>query len=838
MDEEAVLSNQDDVAQTTIAELEAAVDALQKDLAFLHQVFDAIQDGVSVLDRDLNVLRVNRWMETMYADQMPLVGQKCYAVYQQRDTLCPWCPSLPTIETGEPHSATVPYPGGGEPRGWIELSAFPVKNQAGEVVSVVEHVKDITERVKVKRALEETAARRESLERIINHSPAVVFLWRTTGRYPVEFVSDNVRQFGYTPDDFYSGRLTYMDIVHPGDRGHFLEDARRYQDSEQDSYEQHYRIVAADGSVHWVEDHAWLMRDEHGVVTHHQGIVLDVTRRHETEVALRQSDERYRNIIEAIPVGIHIYRLDDDDHLVFVEGNPAADRIMEMDSRPLVGMRIEKAFPGFVHAGIIEAYRQVATQGISWYASQLGYQDRHVNVILEVHAFRILPRELGLAFLDITRQKQVEREQRRLLETLRRRSTQLQTAAAASKAASTILDPEQLIIRAVHLIQERFGFYYVGLFLTDESGEYAVLRAGTGEAGRRMLEVGHRLRVGNTSMIGWCIAHGKARIALDVGEEAIRFDNPLLPETRSEMALPLLSRGRKCIGALTVQSRAEAAFTEEDIAVLQSMADQLAIAIENASLHEEIRRYAAELEQRVAERTAELAAVNKELEAFAYSVSHDLRAPLRSMDGFSQALLEDYGDVLDETGRDYLRRVRNASQRMGQLIDDLLTLSRVTRREMHFTRVDLTALARSVARELREMEPERKVEVVIQDGLLARGDPRLMTIVLENLLNNAWKFTGKREEARIEFGSTLVDGGEAYYVRDNGAGFDMAYADKLFGAFQRLHRATEFPGTGVGLATVQRIIHRHGGRVWAEGAVGQGATFYFTLPSVSKEAEK
>ncbi len=234
-------------------------------------------------------------------------------------------------------------------------------------------------------------------------------------------------------------------------------------------------------------------------------------------------------------------------------------------------------------------------------------------------------------------------------------------------------------------------------------------------------------------------------------------------------------------------------------------------------------------EEQLKQRTLELEAANKELEAFTYSVSHDLRAPLRSIDGFSQALLEDYLDKLDEPGKDYLQRVRSAAQRMGVLIDDLLSLSRVTRSDMRSEAVDLSALAQSIAEELRETQPERRVTFIIAPGLTASGDVRLLRVLMENLLSNAWKFTGHHPQARIEFGVTQVSGKETFFVRDDGAGFDMTYVDNLFGVFQRLHSQDEFPGTGIGLATVQRIIHRHGGQVWAKGAVEEGATLYFTL---------
>jgi PAS domain S-box-containing protein len=270
----------------------------------------------------------------------------------------------------------------------------------------------------------------------------------------------------------------------------------------------------------------------------------------------------------------------------------------------------------------------------------------------------------------------------------------------------------------------------------------------------------------------------------------------------------------------------------EVIGVLGTYAD----VTERKRAEEELRTLNLELDQRVRERTAQLEAANKEMEAFSYSVSHDLRAPLRSIDGFSKALLEDYSDKLDDEGQEDLRCVRAASQRMAQLIDDILQLSRISRARLQVARVDLSALAESVLEELRRLEPERRVESAIEPGCVAMADGNLMRIVLENLLGNAWKFTAAKEAARIEFGRTMRDGAPVFYVRDNGAGFDMQYASKLFGAFQRLHTASEFPGTGIGLASVQRIIHRHGGEVWIEGRLDEGATAFFSLPQTANSS--
>ncbi len=234
-------------------------------------------------------------------------------------------------------------------------------------------------------------------------------------------------------------------------------------------------------------------------------------------------------------------------------------------------------------------------------------------------------------------------------------------------------------------------------------------------------------------------------------------------------------------------------------------------------------------EEQLLKSNVELTAVNDELEAFSYSVSHDLRAPLRGIDGFSQRLLTKYTDEFDEKGRHYLERVRAGCLRMGQLIDDLLQLSRVTRSKMKHENVDLSIIAHKIALELKESKLKREVEFVIEDGLRTRGDTHLLRQVLENLLGYAWKYTSKNASAKIEFSTVEHNGKQAFFVRDNGVGFEMNYVDKLFGAFQRLHLESEFPGTGIGLATVKRIIFRHGGEVWAEGEVGKGATFYFAL---------
>lgn len=312
-------------------------------------------------------------------------------------------------------------------------------------------------------------------------------------------------------------------------------------------------------------------------------------------------------------------------------------------------------------------------------------------------------------------------------------------------------------------------------------------------------------------------------------------------QVRANLVVPLL-QGDHLWGLLCIhQCRAPRQWQATEIEFVNQIANHLGVALQHAELlaklqaeiieRQQAEQRAQDLNQGLQQAVTELKAVNKELETFSYSVSHDLRAPLRSIDGFSQALLEDCDEQLDATGHDYLRRIRAATQRMGHLIDDLLTLSRVIRSDMRRESVDLSRIASQICNDLQQADPERQVEFVVQPGTIAQGDSRLLQSVLENLLNNAWKFTVKKTHARIEFGviDAAATSDPTYFVRDNGVGFDMAYADKLFSPFQRLHSISEFPGNGIGLATVQRIVHRHGGRTWAEGALEQGATFYFTL---------
>ncbi len=386
-------------------------------------------------------------------------------------------------------------------------------------------------------------------------------------------------------------------------------------------------------------------------------------------------------------------------------------------------------------------------------------------------------------------------------------------------------DPDDLFQRCVRNLAQAYGarYAFIGLLL-DSGADVRTLAVWAND--------------GLAPNFDYTLEGTPCKDILDLRKELIPRDAArLYPDdtmlaqmgVESYFGTPLVSSSGRMRGLITVMDTKPMLLTRWTAPLLGVFATRVAAELDRKEVTDRLRELNASLEQRVMQRTAELEAANQELKAFSYSVSHDLRAPLRAIDGFSRALLEDYAGLIDTTGKDYLQRVRNSAQHMGTLIDDMLKLSRVTQAPLQPEPVDLGSMAEAVVAQLRRQDPTRDVRVDIAAGLHAVGDPGLLRIMLENLLGNAWKYTGKTAAAQIVFDASQRDGETVFRVCDNGAGFDMQYADKLFGAFQRLHRRDEFEGTGVGLATVRRIVHRHGGRVWAEAEPGRGARFHFTL---------
>jgi PAS domain S-box-containing protein len=583
--------------------------------------------------------------------------------------------------------------------------------------------------------------------------------------------------FGLMPGVEMNDEL-FMRALHPEDRVP-TDLAVREALERRTNFNMEYRVVWPDGTIHWIAAQGKGYYNEDGQAIRMTGVTFEITERKQAEAALKESEELYRKMNQNSPLGMHFYNLNENDQLIFTGANPAADKLLGVNNSQFVGKSIEEAFPPLAQTEVPQRYRDAAANGVLWSTEQINYEDGQIRGAFEVKAFQTTPRNMVSVFADITARKQAEealKDSEARFRLLAENSTDMISRhdmqgvyLYVSPACRALLgyEPEELIGHSA------FEFIHPDdISRINQSRSYIINL-------RVVSTVVYRIRCKNEQYV-WFETTSHAVIDQDTG---------------SVMEIHAASRD------ITARKYAE----------------------------EEIHKLNNELEQRVRERTAQLETINKELEAFSYSVSHDLRAPLRGIDGWSQALLEDYQDKIDEQGRQYIDRVRSETQRMGHLIDDMLQLSRLTRAEMIKEPVDLSAVAQFIVECLKRDEPQRQVDFNIQAGVTAVGDSRLLEIVLGNLLGNAFKFTGKCADARIEFGQTDMQGLCVFFVRDNGAGFDMTYAQKLFGAFQRMHKVSEFPGTGVGLATVQRIIHRHGGRVWAEAEVGRGATFYFTL---------
>jgi signal transduction histidine kinase len=380
----------------------------------------------------------------------------------------------------------------------------------------------------------------------------------------------------------------------------------------------------------------------------------------------------------------------------------------------------------------------------------------------------------------------------------------------------------------VELIRSHFNYYYVGLFFADENFEKLVLRAATGEMGQKLLATGHSFQIGNSSIVGWSVANNQARIAVVAEEDAVRLNNPILPLTRSELALPLRARG-KVIGAMTFQSQLESAFTESDITALQTMADQVANAIENARLFDERMNLITELERK-----------NAELEEFAYTVSHDLKSPLVTMRGFLGYLAKDaHAGDLDRFDKD-LKRVIEATSRMQALLSDLLELSKIGRVDDKNEQIDFATLTRDSLQLILATNENHNDLLEVEESMpLVFGSRVRMEQLVQNLLGNAIKFMGNQSSPKIKVGTAGVDTRSNYpifFVSDNGIGIEPKFHDQVFGLFNRLH--PELEGTGVGLTLVKRIIELQGGRIWID-SIGEnkGTTFYFTLPPANTNDE-
>jgi len=537
----------------------------------------------------------------------------------------------------------------------------------------------------------------------------------------------------------------------------------------------------------------------------------DITERRRAEQELC----KLASIVEHTESGVAISSGD-----TFELVNPAFARMHGYAVEELIGTPVAQIFAPEFRAQVPEHIWAAKERGrLTFEAPHLRKDGTVFPALIQVTAVRDeqgKPLYRIATVIDISERKQAE-------DKLQRYTKRLENLQEIDRAVLAARSPEKIAQAALHHIQDLMPCLRASVVVFDFETKEGVVIA---------TQVCRETKIGTGAR--WPITAFELVETLEQGKPVVVDDllsRPLSPimkalqeeGVRSYINVPLISKG-EFIGTVNLASEKPGAFSNEDVEIAREIANSLAIAIQQARLHEQVQRHAVELEQRVAERTAEL-------EAFSYSVSHDLRSPLRAIDGFSRILQEDHAGMLDAECNRLLSIIRSNTQNMAQLIDDLLAFSRIGRKELQRTEVDMTELAKTVWEELKAATPGRKLHVKIMPLPVAHGDRAMLRQVFVNLLANAIKFTRPRETAMIEVGAGVEGNQNVYYVKDNGVGFDMQYVHKLFGVFQRLHGAEEFEGTGVGLAIVQRIIQRHGGRVWAEGKAGEGAAIYFTLPS-------
>ena len=651
----------------------------------------------------------------------------------------------------------------------VEVVAMPIHYQGQPAIQVI--IRDISER---KEMLDSLRVSEEQYRTLIETVNVGIFVSTLEGRF-LQANSAVCEMAGYTQEEFLklSARALYAEnadrelMIYELQARGFVKNLEVYS-------------VKKDGSQFWISLSAVLLRNAEGKPLRILGSVADITERKHAAEALQQSERRFRTLIEHSADALTLLNA---DGTVFYEG-PTVKRLTGYTAVERLGRNaFETIFPEdlpFVKKtlyGIMESpeasvtaqFRAVRPDGTVWWA-----EGTATNLLHDPNVHAIV-----INYHDISERKHAEESLRESEQRYRTLFEQASDAIFVETIDDRIVDVNQ---RACELL---------------------------GYSREELLQL--------------CVTD---IIAPEMRREpqAIRYELEFYGQKPFE-SFDLCKDGRRIPVEVTNAKISEslALSIVRDITVRKEFEDQL------RQREAEVRNLNAELERRVIERTAQLEQANHELEAFSYSVSHDLRAPLRAIDGFSRIVLGDYAGQLDPEARRLLGHVRDESLHMTQLIEALLGLSRMSRVEMRRELVDLSSLAAMVLETLRQTQPERQVEAQITPGLKAQGDARLLLIVFENLLGNAWKFTSKREQTKIEFGAEMREQELVYFIRDNGAGFEMSYAGKLFGVFQRLHNSEEFEGTGIGLTTVQRIVHRHGGRIWGEAEVERGATFYFTL---------
>ena len=653
---------------------------------------------------------------------------------------------------------------------WFRGRGQIQRDEGGEAYRFAGSLSDISSQRAVEKALRESE---ETFYYAVRGSSDGIWDWNVLEN--TYYISPRYRELlGYTEEELPNERKSFLGIVHPEDLP-YVEEAVRRHFRERTPYDVEYRMHHKDGSWRWFRGRGQAVWNADGRVIRFAGASSDIETRKKSEDSIKSLLAEQQALLDNVLVGIVYLK-----NRVVMSCNRRFEVLFGYGPGGLIGKTTEMLYPhatrDIYEARGTETYRTLSINSSVSEEIQLKRKDGSLfwGLINGRALDASQPHEGSVWFyLDVT-------ERRLAMEALQEEKDHSEALLAGLPGISALFDLNMCMLSWNQNLENVTGYSRQQL-KTMLAHDLYVETDNVIKASRAALELG-------------VVTHGEATLRT--------ADGRIIPYYL--YAAPILRGDRKLLVGLGF-----------DIT-------------ERKAAEAEIRKLNEELEQRVRERTSELVAANKELESFSYSVSHDLVSPLRAINGFSHLIEEDYGSLIDARGREYIGRIRSGTQRMHQLIDDMLALSRVTRNEMKRVSVDLSGIASIILSDMKQMQPEREVTTRIALDIGVIGDPNLLRIALENLLRNAWKFTAKKS-AIIEFGTLHREDETVYFVRDSGAGFDMKYAGKLFGAFQRLHGPQEFEGTGIGLAIVQRIIQRHGGRIWAEAAPDQGATFFFTL---------
>ena len=855
----------------------------------LEAILDATADGILAVDRGHRIILTNRRFAELWRVPAELVraGEKTALLHHVAGQLARPEEFLGKVEELMRGDATVSDTLVFNDGRVFERHSAPIM-RGSEVTGRVWSFSDMTAAESARTELQE---RERTLSALLGNLPGMVYRCANDPLWTMEVVSAGCEDVtGYPPEALIgNAEVAYGDLVHPEDSA-AVWDGIQAAIARGEPWTVTYRITTAAGEVRWVWERgiALVTGDDATIL---EGFIQDITVQKLAEEELRDREARLQARTEGLDALLSASRalassIDYDEVLAHAAraaanalGCPCCDiweyvpgdevlvcrHLWEREPRPgLAAATVGSVYEVAQHTGGVEALHRSELVLDQRSDPELSELDRQLMDAWGEKTWLTVPLVSKRGLLGVMTLSETEcerrftaREQRLVAAIAEQAGVALENAllvreqethvrwlralVAASREVASRLEMDELLADIARYAAESVGatFAYIYEFESERDVLITRSRFGASTGGRdeppgfvspladfpgdRVILAGDQVVVETISDPR--LSEEYRRLMYEWGEKTL-------------VNVPFRYGGQPFGMLVLIETVAERAYTADELDYLRAFGEQAAMAIHNARLYEEARKARrdlaalnVELEQRVEERTRELRAANAELEAFAYSVSHDLRAPLRAIDGFSHILIEDEGDALSRTGHEHLGRVRASAQRMGELIDALLALSRLGRSEINLAPVDVSALAEKVLARLAEQDPARSVTCAVEPGCTAVSDASLLEAVLSNLLGNAWKFTRGRAEAHIEFGRRAGDDETVYFVRDDGAGFDPAYVDKLFQPFQRLHTNDQFSGTGIGLATVRRSIGRLGGRCWAEGAPGMGATFYFTLPT-------